>query len=63
MRARGFGSAMLTALEARLTAEGIAQLWLNVNDANVPARRLYRRAGYEVVEALAGKSQMFKRLT
>ena len=62
MRARGFGSAMLSALEAMLAAEGTAELWLNVNDANVPARRLYRRAGYEVAELLAGKRQLFKRL-
>ena len=62
MRARGFGSAMLTALEAMLAAEGTAELWLNVNDANWPARRLYRRAGYEVAELLAGKRQLFKRL-
>ena len=62
MRARGFGSAMLTALEAMLAAEGTAELWLNVNDANGPARRLYRRAGYEVAELLAGKRQLFKRL-
>ncbi len=63
MRARGFGSAMLSALEGMLAAEGTAELWLNVNDANVPARRLYRRAGYEVAEVLDGKRQMFKTLT
>lgn len=62
MRARGFGSAMLAALEGMLAAEGTAELWLNVNDANRPARRLYQRAGYEVAELLAGKRQMFKRL-
>lgn len=63
MRARGFGSAMLRALEEMLAAEGTAELWLNVNDANEPARRLYRRAGYEVAELLAGKRQLFKRLS
>jgi len=62
MRARGFGSAMLSALEGMLAAEGTAELWLNVNDANGPARRLYQRAGYDVAEVLDGKRQLFKRL-
>ena len=62
LRTHGFGSAMLATLEEMLAAEGTAELWLNVNDANASARRLYRRAGYEVAELLVGKRQLCKRL-
>jgi ribosomal protein S18 acetylase RimI-like enzyme len=62
MRRRGFGAAMLAALEHRLSADGIDELRLNVNDGNVRARRLYVRAGYHMVRRLDGKRQLRKRL-
>jgi ribosomal protein S18 acetylase RimI-like enzyme len=61
-RRRGYATAMLEVLERVLAAEGVVELRLNVFDANVPARRLYARAGYEVHRQLKGKSQLRKRL-
>jgi ribosomal protein S18 acetylase RimI-like enzyme len=46
-RRRGYGSAMLAALEALLAREGIEELRLNTFRANKPGRALYARAGYE----------------
>jgi ribosomal protein S18 acetylase RimI-like enzyme len=63
MRRRGVGLAMLSALERMLAAEGIVELRLNVFEANQPARRLYGRAGYELVEQRDGKRHLGKRLT
>lgn len=61
-RRRGFGTAMLAALERVLAASGRRELRLNVWDTNVPARRLYDRAGYVPVEQLPAKRQLRKRL-
>ncbi len=47
LRRRGYGRAMLGALERRLAAEGIEELRLHVNLGNLPAQRLYAAAGYE----------------
>jgi ribosomal protein S18 acetylase RimI-like enzyme len=46
-RRRGYGRAMLAALEELLARGGIKELRLNVNRANEPARALYADAGYE----------------
>jgi ribosomal protein S18 acetylase RimI-like enzyme len=46
-RRRGYGRAMLSALEEKLAREGIDELVLHVNAPNAPARRLYAAAGYE----------------
>jgi ribosomal protein S18 acetylase RimI-like enzyme len=46
-RRKGYGRAMLAALEARLVQDGIEEVMLHVNVANTPARRLYAAAGYE----------------
>jgi len=62
-RGRGYGRAMLAALEAVLAGEGIGELRLNVNDANTPARRLYASAGFELVERYAAKRQLRKHLS
>jgi ribosomal protein S18 acetylase RimI-like enzyme len=48
-RRRGYGRAMLTALEDELARGGVEVLHLNVNVGNAPARRLYASAGYELV--------------
>ena len=46
-RGKGYGRAMLAAVEARLVRQGIEEVRLHVNAANAPARRLYAAAGYE----------------
>lgn len=61
VRRRGYGTAMLAALEEVLAASGRTELRLNVWDSNEGARRMYERAGYEVVERLPGKRQLRKR--
>ena len=62
LRRRGYGTAMLAALERTLASSGHRELRLNVWDTNDAARRLYSRAGYELVERLVGKCQLRKRL-
>jgi mycothiol synthase len=62
LRRRGYGAAMLSALERLLAGDGIVELRLNVFDGNQPAKMLYRRAGYRVERALDGKRQLYKRL-
>jgi ribosomal protein S18 acetylase RimI-like enzyme len=57
-RGRGFGRAMLAALEERLARDGFEELLLNVNVGNLPARRLYAAAGYEQV----GEDRRVRRL-
>jgi ribosomal protein S18 acetylase RimI-like enzyme len=47
VRRRGYGQAMLAALEQLLTDEAIEELRLNVNRANDAARGLYASAAYE----------------
>lgn len=47
-RRRGYGRAMLAALEALLAAEDITELRLNVWEENCAAKALYASAGYEV---------------
>jgi ribosomal protein S18 acetylase RimI-like enzyme len=61
-RRRGYGGAMLAALEQFLAAVGYAELRLNVWDTNVAVHRLYARAGYELVQQLPAKRQLRKRL-
>jgi ribosomal protein S18 acetylase RimI-like enzyme len=47
-RRRGYGRAMLAALEAALAAAGLTELRMNVWEENAPAKALYDAAGYEV---------------
>ena len=61
-RRRGYGGAMLAALEHVLAAAGRRELRLNVWDTNDAGRRLYARAGYEQVDRLPAKRQLRKRL-
>ncbi len=62
LRRRGYGRAMLAALEALLPEEGIEELRLNVMGANRPAMRLYEFSGYELAVELDGKRQLRKPL-
>ena len=61
-RRQGYGQSMLAALERRLAAAGVTSLYLHVNEANAPARRLYERAGYALVERYPNKRRLVKRL-
>lgn len=61
-RRMGYGRAMLAALEQRLVRDGIDELLLNVNVANLPARRLYAAAGYEQVDEDRRVCRLRKRL-
>jgi ribosomal protein S18 acetylase RimI-like enzyme len=63
VRQQGYGRAMLAALEAMLAAEGFVELRLNVRQANLPAKRLYAAAGYELVAQHATMRQLRKSLT
>jgi ribosomal protein S18 acetylase RimI-like enzyme len=62
VRRRGYGTAMLAALEDVLAAGGRSELRLNVWDTNEAGRRLYERAGYIQVERFAAKRQLHKQL-
>lgn len=62
VRSRGYGRAMLAALEALLAAEGIEELRLNVFAPNEPARRLYAATGYEEVSRDGPRRHLRKRL-
>jgi ribosomal protein S18 acetylase RimI-like enzyme len=62
LRGRGFGRALLEALHARLSAEGVEELWLRVFDWNTAARCLYSALGYEVVREFTTDAHMRKRL-
>jgi ribosomal protein S18 acetylase RimI-like enzyme len=61
-RRRGYGRAMLNALEATLARDGIDELCLNVNVANTAARRLYAATGYELVSEDERVCRLRKRL-
>jgi ribosomal protein S18 acetylase RimI-like enzyme len=61
-RGMGYGRAMLAALEERLARDGVEELRLNVNLANLPARRLYAAAGYEQVDGDGRVCRLRKRL-
>ena len=62
-RRRGYGRAMLAALEAMLAKEGITDLRLNVCEANLPAKALYAAAGYRLAEQYPTMRQLRKPLS
>ncbi len=47
VRGKGYGRALLAALEDRVREHGVATIGLNVFGENHVARRLYESAGYE----------------
>ena len=49
-RRRGAAAALLSELEKRARALGLAFLTLEVRQGNAPARALYEKAGYEIEE-------------
>jgi ribosomal protein S18 acetylase RimI-like enzyme len=62
-RRRGYGRAMLTALEGLLVGTGVDELRLTVFVGNKPARRLYGSAGYEQLDEDGRQCRLRKRLT
>ena len=62
LRGRGYGRALLEALHRWLANQGARELYLRVYDWNVAARRLYERAGYEVVRQVPTDAHLRKRL-
>jgi ribosomal protein S18 acetylase RimI-like enzyme len=61
-RNRGWGRAMLDAVEHHAAALGVEEIWLRVFDWNVVARRLYESGGYELVNKFATDAHLRKRL-
>lgn len=61
-RRRGYGRALLSALESQLRQEGVEQIWLRVFHWNQPARALYESLGYERVEQFATDAHLRKRI-
>jgi ribosomal protein S18 acetylase RimI-like enzyme len=62
-RRRGYGRAMLAALEELLAGAGVDELRLTVFVGNEPARRLYASAGYEQLDDDGRQCSLRKRLT
>jgi ribosomal protein S18 acetylase RimI-like enzyme len=62
-RRRGYGRAMLAALEELLADSGVDELRLTVFVGNEPARRLYASAGYEQLDDDGRECRLRKRLT
>jgi ribosomal protein S18 acetylase RimI-like enzyme len=54
-RGRGYGRALLAALEERLRRGGVSELGLNVFGDNTTARRLYLSSGYREVAVIMTK--------
>jgi ribosomal-protein-alanine N-acetyltransferase len=48
-RGKGFGTAFLGKLLDRLAAEGFKQLFLEVEETNTPAVKLYKKLSFEVI--------------
>jgi mycothiol synthase len=55
-RRRGYGRAILEAMESELAGLGVSRLGLNVFGDNHVARRLYERLGFEVTQQQLGRS-------
>ena len=53
-RGRGVARALMLALEKRIEAAGIPDLFLSVHPENRPARSLYDSLGYMVTETICG---------
>lgn len=60
LQRRGYGQAMLAALETELANHAFRELRLNVWDTNTPAKHLYAKAGFTLVETLESKRQLRK---
>lgn len=54
-RGQGIAAALVKAIEDEMSARGIARLDVLVWDANLPARRLYEKLGFGILELRLGK--------
>jgi len=54
----GIGTRLMRGLLGRALAEGIRRIWLVVQRSNGPAVRLYRKMGFEVIQAGRGELEM-----
>lgn len=54
-RSQGLGTKVMKVVEADLIQKGFRQICLNVGQDNEPARRLYERLGYRVMESDPGR--------
>ena len=54
LRRQGFGFRMIEAIQQRMKASGARELWLDVEEENMPARRLYEKAGFKVSQKRTG---------
>jgi ribosomal protein S18 acetylase RimI-like enzyme len=61
-RGRGWGHAILAALEGLEAERGSKEIWLRVFDWNLAARRLYEAHGYELANQFATDAHLRKRL-
>lgn len=52
-RGQGFGTRILASLIAKLSEEGCSRIVLEVSSDNLPALRLYRRMGFQVMESVS----------
>ena len=55
-RRQGYGLAALQALEEKVEALGGTAVWLHVFGHNAPARSMYAKAGYEVMDLTMAKA-------
>lgn len=62
-RGRGWGRAILDALDRHACHRGHTEIWLRVFDWNVVAQRLYRSHGYDFARKFAVDAHFRKRLT
>ena len=62
LRRRGWGRAILIAIERHLVAVDVRQLWLRVFDWNTAARALYDSLGYELVRRFPSDAHLRKKL-
>ena len=59
-RGRGWGRAILTAMEQHCVSIGVEWIWLRVFDWNQAARRLYTSHGYELANQFATDAHLRK---
>lgn len=52
-RGQGFGTRILAALIAKLSEKGCSRIVLEVSSDNLPALRLYRRMGFQIMESVS----------
>lgn len=59
-RGRGYGKALMQALVEYVDANGVGDIWLDVNEMNIPAIRLYEGVGFETYRTHVGFREMVR---